>query len=210
MVNTPYSLDVNGDGKKETVTIKSVAERTTNLFVKDSVGNESSVSARGYFKAAYFYRNSGGKSCVLLSLDSASDDYFTTVYLLDGTAPTKVDSTSGCVMSLSKTSVTMFDPVYVLSTWDATRTYELLGNFKLSGASYWTITGPTRYLSAKVGVPARIKNSSGAYTPATLEKGTKIRLTTTDCKTYVRFLSNGRTTGNFGYHHQRVSCLYRG
>ncbi len=166
------------------------------ILLKNSSGKEATLSLDNAFIAAYLYQTSGGKACVVLSTDRASDDYVTAVYQLDSVAMTfkKTGSISGYVLSMTSAKASVFRYVRVLGFWDAKCEYTLTSAFVLtvSGDKLCHITGPNRQLTVKKALPVKILKS-GSYISATLPKGTRLRITATDEKTYLLFtLSDGR------------------
>ncbi len=194
--NTPVSIDYNGDEKKETVSVTAKGSAST-ITVKNSSGKEISLTLEYTFVSAYLYKGSSGKACVLLSMDRDSDDYITSVYQIDNATFTlkKTCTITGYLLSMTGSSAKVFDYANVLGVWDANRDFALGSTFILnpSGDKLWHITGPNRQLTVQKDLPVKIlKNNT--YVSATLLKGTHIRMTATDAKTYLLFtLSDGRS-----------------
>lgn len=193
--NSPLNLDLNRDGKKETLTIVTKSGLVT-ISLKNSGGKEATLSLDNEFVAAYLYRTTAGKACVLLSTDRSGDDYITSVYQLDFAALKfeKTCSIPGYILSMTNTKASLFTYVHVLGIWDANREVTLSSAFVLSvsGDKLCHITGPNRQLSVKKALPVKIMKN-GSYISATLTKGTRLRITATDEKTYLLFkLSDSR------------------
>ena len=195
LANTPVQIDYNGDAKKETVTITAKGSATT-VSIKNSSGKQISLTLEYTFVSAYLYRGSGGKACVLLSMDKESDDYITSVYQIDNASFTlkKTSGIVGYLLSMTGSNAKVFDYAAVLGVWDASRDFSLNSSFVLnvSGDKLWHITGPNRQLTVKKDLPVKIKKDS-SYVSATLLTGTHVKITATDTKTYLLFaLSDGR------------------
>jgi len=196
-LDVPYSVDLDKDGKNETVTVKKIPQEgghdAVRLSVRDSGGNESLVSMSGDFLSAYLFWNASGVPCAIISVDMASADYETTVCRFNGTAPVESCSVSGEVQEIGISGIKLFDPVYVLGTWDAYRTYTLSGNFLLkpSGDGLWHVTGTGNIVTAKK-LPVQLYKD-GAYKSTELAGGTAMHITATDQKKVVYFkLTDGR------------------
>ncbi len=194
--NIPYAVDLNGDGKKETVTITTGAgsgRGIATLTVKDNNGRESVVSNEGAFISAYYLVNKSG-ACVVISMDAASDDYWSVVYRLDGTTPVEACNISGYIEKIDNTTVKVFDPVYTLGTWNAYRDYTFNDGFILnpSGDGLWHVTENDKLIVTSKELPVQLLEN-GAYKKATLKAGTEIRVIATDQQTLVLLeLTDGR------------------
>lgn len=195
--NVPYVADLDKDGKNETVTVSTVPQEggryAVRLSVRNSGGKESGVSVGGVFMSAYLCRSASGVPYAVISVDAASADFGISVYRFNGTAPVESCSVSGTVQEIGASGIKLFDPVYILGTWDAYRSYTLSGDFLLkpTGDGLWHVAEAGSIVTAKK-LPVELY-SGGTYKAAELAAGTAIHITATDQKKAVFFkLMDGR------------------
>jgi hypothetical protein len=197
-----YMLDTDADGEQENVTLYQIDGETTEVQLSVlGGGNETYVSNDGYFQSAYYVRFEGGGACVLLSMDWGSDDWYTTVYRMNGSAtPEKTDELQGYVAGVEGVTVTAEDYIDALGTYMSTCEFTLDKDLTLNpvGDGLWHTIDNSQYITTTAQVPVEILEN-GAYVDGTLLPGISIRITASDSATVAYFEEQDGTQGRVYY-----------
>jgi hypothetical protein len=194
--NVNYLVDSDANGQKETLTLYDM-DALGGFGVKLEVHGQKKKSfyESSYLISAFYINYGNGNACVLLSLDEASDDYYTNVYRLGGGASLeKTDETLGYVRKVDGATIKVKDFIYVLGTYMSDCEFTLGDDMTLTpaGDGLWHVEdiegyGNGTYLTTKVALPVEWLED-GSYVVGTLSTGESIRITASDRETVAYFV----------------------
>jgi len=197
-----YMLDSDADGVEENVTLYQIDGETTEVQLSVLGGGDETYSAEdGYFVSAYYVNFGSGSACVLLSMDWASDDWYTVVYRMDGNAtPEKTDEMRGYVDGIDGVTITAASYIDALGTYLSQCEFTLGKDLTLSpaGDGLWQMKDNNQYITTTAEVPVELL-TNGAYADGTLAPGTSIRITASDAMTVAYFVEQDGTEGRVYY-----------
>ncbi|MEL7609961.1 MAG: hypothetical protein AAGU74_10680 [Bacillota bacterium] len=195
----PLLADLNGDGREDSIVLMPATSDdgyrdTVELSFRFGEKEQTVQVSEGYLISAFAFTGGWGNCGILVSVDLASDDYYTVGYRFDGGMPVLSCEEYGCVDEVDGNRITIGGVVDVIGTHLASREYELNSNFELSpaGDGLWHLEEGEGVLIVSRELPVELIES-GKPVAATLEPGTALTLTATDAGTFALFtLSDGR------------------
>jgi hypothetical protein len=183
-----YRIDSDGDGQEEILTLyEAKGESGVELKVQLG-GKETGVTEDSYFISGFYADYGNGQACVMLSMDEASDDYYTNVYhIRGGETPIKTNTVLGYVEQINGTTISMVDYINVLGTYLSDCDFTLGENLKLepAGDGLWHV-GEGNYITTKLELPVEWQEND-TYSAGTLASGTTIEVTVSDRLTVAYF-----------------------
>lgn len=197
----PFTADLNGDGKEETISLESGATEDDYHLIKitDQDGKEytrqiepeEALSGAEIWQTAWGDVNTADTyQEVFVTVDYASSDYETFCFRFDGQQILKT-SASGTLKGLENGRIVIENFVDILGTWAAVMPYQLTEAFQMEPieGAFWQIDtqdaaqGEEAYpLKARKDFACE-EIQDGMAQKITVSKGTAMRLSATDGET---------------------------
>ncbi|MCM1497927.1 MAG: DUF3298 and DUF4163 domain-containing protein [Clostridium sp.] len=213
MAANTISVDVNGDGTPETITLSGEYTEDGDTQLDLKVNDLSLDLGRiSYRSAAYFARTQEGRAFVLISCDMMSDDYETLLIEVTSGTPVKADSTAGSLTGITSEICTVQASIYTLGTYTGQRSFTFSGGaFEPVEERYSFINnlqGSNRssIILAKA-VMAQI-NDNGTLTETELQPGTALYPTDSDGTSVIGFELEDGTVGELHFERQEDGMIY--
>ncbi|MDR0905235.1 MAG: hypothetical protein LBN00_03520 [Oscillospiraceae bacterium] len=193
--NTEYSIDLDNDGKTETLCIVDLSHddnyiingKVTSVRVEDnmyiSVNDVASenVGLR-YIMNVYIIKRENGSTGIVISGDWMSDDYVTYTYAFDGTTAIEVDYENFYITAITENTMTLEGVVFLFSNQKATVDCVINDDFSLTyaGDGLIELTGFNGDREHSLVTKIELKLAD-----ITLPAGTKLFPKRTDLSTFV-------------------------
>ncbi|GEM_PF-5909650 len=207
--STPVTVDLNGDGVDETVSVTSVegkeedgvwTDSTVTLTVTNAQGETSEFSSEfNYLISAYVTDMNPEDSAkeILFNIDYWSDDNEIWIFRYDGKNLNQLIEREGVIKKVNGNELTISERVDCFGTWFCDILYALNEKGELN-----EVPGQTRTVSTEMNpvqanrdVAVELLSESGTWEEATLAPGASITVTGTDLTGFVFFTDENGTSG---------------
>ena len=192
--NVIYTVDINGDGIIEHVSITNTTNETettiggvqatitscgdTYLTINDVEYEETGMEL---FKNAYIIRKDSGNVGIVIYGDWMSDNYKINIYGFDGIEAVVKEDYYSKLISIEQNSLSLSSTLFMLGTWNETTNYIINDDFSLSESDEFSkieSVSTNDHLVTKIDITVQMLDN-GVYSDTLITAGSKIYPTNT-------------------------------